>query len=98
MNEIGNCTFCKREMELTFHHLIPRTCHKNKWFKDNFTFEDMKTRGVLLCKDCHITVHQTIPNEKELGRYYNTIETLLEQQDIKRFVNWVTSRPNRRYR
>jgi len=45
---IGNCELCKRENELTFHHLIPRTNHKNKWFKKNFTREEMN-QGINIC-------------------------------------------------
>ena len=98
MNELTICELCEREMELTFHHLIPRTCHTNKWFKANFAFEELKKRGIMVCKDCHKTIHQSVPNEKELGKHYNTKELILEHTDIKRFIEWVKVRPNRRYR
>lgn len=87
-----SCELCEREMELNFHHLIPRTCHKNKWFRKEFTFEEMKKNGLMLCKGCHKAVHKSVPNEKELGKYYNTKEKLLEHQNIKRFVEWVNKR------
>ncbi len=83
-----NCELCKREVERTSrHHLIPRTMHKNKWFKKNFTKEQM-IQTVDLCKQCHKQIHIFV-SEKELGRTYNTIEKLLEHEKIRTFVNWL---------
>jgi len=42
----NKCELCGRENVLTFHHLIPVTLHKNKWFKKNYTREEMNT-GVM---------------------------------------------------
>lgn len=82
---------CGRERELTFHHLIPKTCHSTKWFKKNFTKEDMTTRGINVCHDCHRAVHKFIP-EKELGRNFNTLDKLMEHEHVKGFVEWVAKR------
>ncbi len=71
---------------LTAHHLIPRTCHSNKWFKKNFTREQMQ-QTVGLCRDCHNAVHR-FESEKSLGRYYNTVELLLAHPQISAFVEW----------
>ena len=76
---------CGREKRLTFHHLIPRTCHSNKWFRKNFEKEEMKTRGVDLCTQCHKYIH-SVHSEKELGRYYNTLEALLADEKIAKYV------------
>ena len=73
----GPCGLCLRERPLTFHHLIPRSLHSNKWFKKRFDRERMQA-GIDLCRDCHTTVHRHL-SEKELGRHYNTVESLLEQ-------------------
>ena len=40
------CVLCGSTQLVTFHHLIPRTCHSNKWFKKNFTRAEMKERGI----------------------------------------------------
>jgi len=89
--KLGVCELCKRDdMELTFHHLIPVTNHKNKWFKKNFTREEMNT-GADLCSDCHGNIHRFI-NEKELGKHFNTIAKLLENEDVSKFVQWVSKR------
>jgi len=87
----GCCEMCERERELTFHHLIPKTCHSSKWFKKNFTKEDMTSRGINVCRDCHIAIHKFIP-EKELGRIFNTQEKLMENDQVKNFVEWVSKR------
>ncbi len=87
----GPCALCARERPLTFHHLIPRTNHRNKWFRKNFDVMDMRTRGLLLCRDCHRKVHQT-HDEKTLGRCFNTREALLSDAEIRKFVAWVRKR------
>ncbi|EDN67339.1 conserved hypothetical protein [Beggiatoa sp. PS] len=73
---------------MTFHHLIPRTCHSNKWFKKNFTTEDMKKRGIYVCRDCHHFIHKQ-HGEKELGRFYNTTDSLIENVEFQKFIKWV---------
>lgn len=86
----GKCEMCGREKDLTFHHLIPRTLHKNKWFKKNFTRDEMNT-GIDVCRDCHSAIHDFI-DEKTLGREYNTLEKLMTHEQISGFVKWVSKR------
>ena len=93
----SECKLCQRERPVTFHHLIPRTVHKNKWFKKNYTRDEM-CEGVYLCRDCHSAVHRFVPNEKELGRDYATLEKLLTHPEIARFVEWVAKRDTKRVR
>lgn len=84
----GKCELCERENELTFHHLIPRTNHKNKWFKKNFTREEMN-RGINICKeDCHKEIHRLI-SEKEMGRSFNTTQKLLRHPKIKKYIKYI---------
>ena len=85
------CALCGRENELTFHHLIPRTLHKNKWFKKNFTREEMN-QGVYLCKyECHREVHNLI-TEKEMGRSYNTLEKLKRHPKVKKYIKFIKNK------
>ena len=79
---------CRREQPLTFHHLIPRTNHANKWFKKRFDKLDMTHRGVWLCRACHKHLHRTF-TEKELGKEYNTLDAILAEPQIQKFVGWV---------
>jgi len=84
----GKCELCGRENELTFHHLIPVCLHKNKWFKKNYTREDL-AKGINVCKyNCHREIHNII-SEKELGRSFNTLEKLLRHPKIKKYVKYI---------
>ena len=40
------------------------------------------------CKSCHKAIHDLIPNEKELGKRYNTREKLLAHPQIAGYVKW----------
>jgi hypothetical protein len=91
----GKCDLCNRELPTTEHHLIPKTNHKNKWFRKNFSIKDMRTRKIDACADCHPAIHKFIPSEKELGRYYNTLEKLLAHPQISKFVEWVKKQDGR---
>lgn len=84
----GNCKLCDREKDLTFHHLIPQINHSKNTFKRLFSKEEMRTRGIDICRDCHSTIHRLIDN-KTLGLMYNTLEKLLEHEEIFKFVEWV---------
>ncbi len=84
------CGLCGRLTKRgnTAHHWIPRTLHSNKWFKRRFTREQMRqTIGV--CRDCHREIHRLIPDEKQLGRYFNTLETLCAHPEFAGFLAWV---------
>lgn len=85
------CQLCQREKDLTFHHLIPRTLHSNKWFKKRYTKKEMSSRGIYVCQDCHDNMHKTY-DEKTLGRLYNTLELLLNDPKIIKFSKWISSK------
>ena len=89
------CAMCERELITTEHHLIPKKNHKNKWFLKNFTKDDMNSRKIDVCADCHPMIHKFVPSEKELGKYYNTLEKLMALPKIKKFVNWVKGQDGR---
>ena len=84
------CCLCGRATKrgTTEHHLIPRQCHSNKWFKKRFTRLEMQ-QTIPVCPDCHDAIHRFVPSHKELGRYYNTPEKLLEHDQLNTFVTWV---------
>ncbi len=84
---------CGRPVDrLTRHHLIPRSRHRKKRVKRNFTREQMQ-RVVLLCPACHRQIHKTF-TEKELEQDYNSMESILEHPDIQRFVRWIENKPH----
>ena len=84
------CRLCGRVTKrgTTEHHLIPRTCHSNKWFKKNHTREQMQ-QTISVCRECHNAIHRFVPKEKTLGREFNTVELLLAHPEIASFVSWV---------
>lgn len=81
------CQLCDLEEVYNFHHFIPRTLHKNKWFKKRYSFEELQ-RGIDVCKDCHKNIHLLVPDNKELGRKYNTLEKLKNNFKIKKYLDW----------
>ncbi|MBB6460898.1 hypothetical protein [Flammeovirga kamogawensis] len=83
----GACELCNKISLLTFHHLIPKSTHRNKWFKKKFTLEEMRTRGINICRKCHSHIHKTY-SEKELGRNFNTLELILKDAPIMNYVEW----------
>lgn len=85
---IQTCALCGREQPLTFHHLIPRKLHRKKRFLNRFGKEEMKKRGIDICRKCHAAIH-CFWDEKTLGEEYNTKEKLMQTEEMQKFVAWV---------
>ena len=86
----NKCELCHRELLTTEHHLIPKKNHSNKWFLKRFTKKEMQSNKIDVCVDCHSAIHKFIPNEKELGREYNTIQKLLTHNKLYNFIIWIS--------
>lgn len=74
------CPICQHEYdrkELTKHHLIPKSR------KGKIT--------TLICSPCHKQIHAVF-SEKELERRFNTIESLIEAEEFRPWVNWIRRR------
>ena len=90
----GICELCGRQVvDLTVHHLIPRTRHANKRNQKTFTRDDVKFRVANLCRPCHANVHEKLDN-KVLERTYNTVPLLAAHPDVARFSTWIGKRPD----
>jgi hypothetical protein len=79
------CQICGRELgteNIDMHHLMPKT----------FKGKSDATNLIPLHKICHRKLHSVI-SEKEMEKYYHTIEKLLEHSDIQAFVKWVAKKP-----
>jgi hypothetical protein len=88
--KVGPCELCDRPGQgLTFHHLIPRHCHRKKRFRDYFSLREMRSRGLWVCRLCHGGIHDLIPDEKELGWSYNTRDLLMAHEGVRKHVDWV---------
>jgi hypothetical protein len=86
----GPCELCGRPGKfLTFHHLIPRHCHRKKRFRNRFSISEMRSSGLWLCGACHDGIHDLIPDEKILGWSYNTRELLLGHEGVRKHIDWV---------
>lgn len=76
------CSICQRDTPYEYtekHHLIPR-CKKGK-----------KTPTIPVCNDCGNYVHQ-IFTEKELAKEYNTLEKLLADPKIQKWIAWIKNK------
>jgi hypothetical protein len=83
------CELCDRPKKLTKHHLVPRAVHRKKRYVSRFGKKEMRQRGLMLCKDCHVGIHDLIPNEKELADNYHSKELLLASEAVRKHVAWV---------
>ena len=82
--EIGECPICDRPMlEGRFvdeHHLIPKS--KNGRYTDKITVHRI----------CHSKIH-SIWSEAELASYFHTVDRILENEDMQKFVKWIKNKP-----
>lgn len=78
MDELGDCPLCGRQLikgpTIDRHHLVP-SCRGGKETK-------------YLHKVCHSKIHHTF-SEKQLEKEFNTVDKLLENSEIQKFVQWV---------
>lgn len=81
------CALCGREVpELVQHHLIPIIAGKRRGIKP----QDLPTVG--LCPACQGYLHSTF-SINELATQYNTLEALRADEQVARFVKWVSKQP-----
>lgn len=73
------CPICDREMingpSVDYHHLIPKT------FKGKETIK--------IHRICHRKLH-TLFTEREMAKYYHTIERIREHSEVQKFIKWVS--------
>lgn len=82
----SRCQLCQRECQLTFHHLIPRKMHRRSYFKKHYSKIQLQM-GVMLCKACHKAIH-LFYDEMTLGKHFNTLEALSQDEKIQTHVAW----------
>jgi hypothetical protein len=86
--ELNRCELCGREKPLTFDHLIPRAVHGRKRYQKRHTKEELRTRGIYVCRLCHSGIHDLI-SERELADQFPTTEALLAHPGLQRHIAWV---------
>ena len=84
----NNCELCNRNVELTFHHLIPKKNHKIGYIKKKYSHLDLNRYGINVCKDCHKMIHKLF-SHKTLALEYYTKKRLLGHPKLNRFILWV---------
>ncbi|CAM9483604.1 unnamed protein product [Discosporangium mesarthrocarpum] len=82
----GCCSMCERNMPLTRHHVMPRSTHKR--YKKKGYSEEVLRETIDICRPCHSAIHRT-HDHITLAEYFRTVESLLQDEDIAKFVAWV---------
>jgi len=84
----NKCPICGREDggEMQDHHLKPVT------FKSRTKEVHDPGNFVHIHKVCHQKIHATF-SEHDLFQYYHTVERLLENEDMRKFVKWINKKP-----
>jgi len=84
---IDLCPCCKRELALTFHHLIPKKMHRRDRFKKNFSKQELN-RGVYICRKCHVGIHKAY-DQMTLANSFAEVSLILEDEGLQRHFRWV---------
>ena len=90
-DQLRFCAICGRDKPLQFHHLIPKKLHKKREFALRYEKSYMHTHGIEVCADCHRQIHRLF-DLHELGRYYNTLEKLLQTQQIRKYLRYIVKK------
>ncbi|MEC8278385.1 MAG: hypothetical protein VXZ96_12750 [Myxococcota bacterium] len=80
------CCLCLRELALTFHHLIPKTLHKKRWVKSQFSDLE-RQQGIWVCRNCHDAIHRFITH-KDLAQNFRTLDSLMAHDGLKKHIRW----------
>lgn len=62
--------------------------HGKPRFRKRHTKEELRTRGLMLCRLCHSGIHDLI-SERELAEQFMTKERLLAHPPLQKHVAWV---------
>ena len=79
------CPLCKRELpdtEKDAHHLVPKS--------------KVGRITQYLHRVCHKQIHALL-TEAELATQYNSVDALLKEPRVARFVDWVKTKPDNFY-
>ncbi|KAI0157108.1 hypothetical protein GGR52DRAFT_189980 [Hypoxylon sp. FL1284] len=87
-SDAAGCELCGRWwVPLSYHHLVPRLVHGKAARRGWHRREDLQ-RVAWLCGACHRFVHRFAGHE-ELARRYYTVQLLLREEAVGRWVEWV---------
>lgn len=83
----GVCVACRRETDLTFHHLIPRKLHRRRYFERHYS-KAVLNEGIYVCRLCHDGIHDTY-DEMTLAKQFASLDKLLADEALLRHFGWV---------
>lgn len=83
-----NCPICNRELgdEVQSHHLKPKT------FKSRTKDVHEADNKIDIHKVCHQKIHATF-SEKDLFDHYHTVERIINNEEIEKFVKYIKKKP-----
>ncbi len=84
---LGRCPFCRRDLPLTFHHLIPKKLHRRTRFRKQYSHEQLN-RGINICRQCHDGIHDRY-DEMTLYRDFSSPDRLAADPALARYFEWV---------
>jgi hypothetical protein len=86
------CELCARAAALTRHHLIPKALHNKVYVQKRFGKSERISATLWVCRACHNQIHRLF-SEKELALTYNNRDSLLGDERLRTFVEWLASKP-----
>ena len=91
----GVCLLCKRSMQTTLHHMIPKSVHQRRDEPRSFLLG--KENILICCRPCHSCIHRA-ENNATLAKEYYTQELIMSHSKIRSFVEWVSKQSTARYK
>ena len=79
------CELCKRQLSLSFHHLIPKKMHDKRQVKAMHQDIDLVNHGIWVCNDCHKHIHKFIGHEDLAYSYYSKDRLLQHEKHQCRY-------------
>lgn len=86
----GKCATCGLEMELTLHHLVPRSKANSGKYKQ---IKDDPSNHLWICRSCHDQIHALYENNI-LRDVYNTFESLMAAPEFAKYISWKKKHPD----
>ena len=85
----GQCVMCeRRNIMLTFHHLIPKCTHRKLKKLDSKKYtRKLMSDGIMICRPCHSALHKT-ESEMTLALEFYTFELIREHPKMKKWIEY----------
>lgn len=62
---------------------------RSKGDEAQLTKEKLLSMQATLCRPCHSQIHKLVPDHRELGTHFNSIEKLMDREDVVRWCAWI---------